>query len=211
MPRKNDGIEFKLQPRPTRGEDGKPLLYAEAVIERKYNLEDIDQFCWKYRHTSKGEMKHFFALLEEVTAMWLREGCRVETPFGSFAPKLKLTGEHTEPEKVLGRDVMYGGVEFIPSRQFVKDANCGDRGFRRRKSSVGNGQMYDEHAMEEALRRSINSGYTTIKTFQIVSGLKYKSAQRYLNSLCEGPEPRLRRYQEGRTWHYSLVKAKAEG
>ena len=96
MPRKTDGVLFELQPRPTKGEDGRPLLYAQPVIERKYNLDDIDDFCAKYRHTSKGEMQRLFYLLEEVTTMWLRKGCRVETTFGSFAPKLKLLGEHTD-------------------------------------------------------------------------------------------------------------------
>jgi len=80
MPRKTDGVLFELQPRPTRGEDGKPLLYAQPVVEYKYDLDAIDDFCCKYRHTSKGEMKHFFSLLEEVTTMWLRQGQRVETP-----------------------------------------------------------------------------------------------------------------------------------
>ena len=100
MPRKTDGVLFELQPRPTKGDDGKPLLYAQPVIEYKYNLDDIDDFCNKYRHTSKGEMKRFIELLEEITTMWLKQGCRVETPFGSFAPKIKLLGEHTDPEKV---------------------------------------------------------------------------------------------------------------
>ena len=74
MPRKTDGVLFELQPRPTKGEDGKPLLYAQPVVEYKYDLDAIDNFCCKYRHTSKGEMKHFFSLLEEVTTMWLRQG-----------------------------------------------------------------------------------------------------------------------------------------
>ena len=211
MPRKTDGVLFELQPRPTKGEDGKPLLYAQPVVEYKYTIDDIDDFCCKYRHTSRGEMKHFFGLLEEVTTMWLKQGCRVETPFGSFAPKLKLLGDHTDPEKVLGRDVMYNGIEFIPSKQFVKDADCGRRGFRRRKGRVGNSQMYDQKAMDEALRKSMRHGYITIKTFQIFSGLKSKSAQRYLDSLCQGENPRLRRYREGRTWHYIFVSSSPAG
>jgi ABC-type glutathione transport system ATPase component len=93
MPRKTDGILFELQPRPTKGDDGKPLLYAQPVIKHKYDLDDIDDFCARYRHTSRGEMKRLFDLLGEVTTMWLSEGCRVETPFGSFAPKLKLLGD----------------------------------------------------------------------------------------------------------------------
>ena len=205
MPRKTDGVLFELQPRPTKGDDGKPLLYAKPVVDHKYNLDDIDDFCNKYRHTSKGEMKRFFDLLEEVTTMWLREGQRVETPFGSFAPKIKLLGEHTDPTKVTGRDVIYGGIEFIPAKQFVKDADCGRHGFRCRKNIVGNSQMYDQKAMDEALRKSMRHGYITIKTFQIFSGLKSKSAQRYLDGLCQGDNPHLRRYREGRTWHYTFV------
>ena len=34
MPRKTDGVLFELQPRPTKGDDGKPLLYAKPVVVR---------------------------------------------------------------------------------------------------------------------------------------------------------------------------------
>ena len=205
MPRKTDGILFELQPRPTKGDHGKPLLYAQPVVERKYGVDDIDDFCAKYRHMSRGEVKHFFGILEEVTTMWLKQGCRVEMPFGSFAPKLKLVGEHTDPEKVLGRDVMYGGIEFIPAKQFVKNADCGRLGFRRKRGNVGNSQMYDPKAMEEALRQSTVKGHISIKRFQINSGLKYTSAKHYLDSLCDGDSPRLQRYKEGRMWHYVVL------
>ena len=205
MPRKIDGVLFELQPRPTKGDDGKPLLYAQPVIEQKHDLDDIDTFCANYRHTRKGEMKRLFSLLEEVTTMWLSQGHRVETPFGSFAPKLRLLGEHTDPDKVLGRDIMYGGVEFIPSKQFVKDADCSLDGFRKHKVSVGNSQVYDAKAMDEALAKSTRYGYITISTFMIFSRLKYNSAKNYLDSLCQGEHPRLRRYKEGRTWHYAVI------
>ena len=202
MPRKTDGILFELQPRPTKGDDGKPLLYAQPVIEHRHDLDALDDFCAKYRHTSKGEMKRLFDLFSEVATMWLRQGHRVETPFGSLAPKLKLLGDHTDPEKVTGRDVMYGGIEFIPSKQFVRDADCSSDGFRRQQ---GNSQMHDPKAMEEALRRSIRNGYVTVSTFMVFSHLKRKSAKAYLDGLCEGDTPRLRRYREGRTWHYSVL------
>lgn len=206
MPRKTDGILFELQPRPTKGDDGKPLLYAQPVIRRKYTLDDLDEFCAKYRHTSKGEMKRLFDLFSEVATMWLQEGYRIETPFGSLAPKLKLIGDHTDPEKVTGRDVMYGGIEFIPSKQFVKDADCSRDGFRRLKGSVGNSQMYDPKTMEAALRQSTRNGYITISTFMQFSQLKRKSAKAYLDSLCEGDHPRLRRYLEGRMLHYTVLQ-----
>jgi hypothetical protein len=138
MPRKTGGILFELQPRPTMGDDGKSLLYAQPVIERKHDIDDIDDFCAKYRHTSKGEMKRLFELFSEVATMWLRQGHRVETPFGSLARKLKLLGDHTAPDKATGRDVMYAGIEFIPAKQFVLDADCSGDGFHRKKGRVGN-------------------------------------------------------------------------
>ena len=208
MPRKTDGVLFELQPLPTKGGDGKPRLYAQPVIEHRFNLDDIDEFCTKYRHTSKGEMKRSCELLEEVVAMWLRRGHRVETPFGSFAPKLKLLGEHTDPGKVLGGDVIYSGVEFIPAKQFVKDADCSEEGFRKQRTSVGNSQINNAKFMDEALQRSILHGHITIRTFMQHSGLKYNSAKDFLDSLCEGRTPRLSRYKEARTWHY-LINEKA--
>ena len=33
MPRKTDGIEFEIHPRPTKSEDGKPLLYVRPAKE----------------------------------------------------------------------------------------------------------------------------------------------------------------------------------
>lgn len=204
MPRKTDGILFELHPGPSKGDDGKPLLYAQPVIDCKHDLDDIDAFCAKYRSASTGDMMRLFGLLEDVTTMWLRQGHRVETPFGTFAPKLKLTGKYTDPEKVKGSDVEYAGVEFIPSKQFVRDADCSRDGFRRKKGNVGNSQTLDNEAMEVALRKSTRNGYITIKSFQNHSGLKYNSAKNFLDSLCKGDNPKLTSYREGRIWHYAV-------
>ena len=205
MPRKKDGMLFELQPRPTKGDDGKPLLYAQPVILHKYNIEAVDEFCAKYRYANKGEIKRLFDVFFDVSTMLLREGNRVETPIGSFAPKLKLQGDFTDPEKVKGRDVSYSGVEFIPSKKFVKESDCSRGGFLPVRGRVGNSQKDDAEAMEKALRDSTRYGYITIKSFIIFSGLKYKSAKAYLDSLCEGDSPRLDRYREGHAWHYKVL------
>ena len=39
MPRKTDGIEFEIHPRPTKGEDGKPLLYVRPAKGRKKSFK----------------------------------------------------------------------------------------------------------------------------------------------------------------------------
>ena len=68
-----------------------------------------------------------FDVVIDVVGLWLSDGYRVETPIGSFAPKLKLLGEHTDPKTIHGRDIEYAGIEFIPSKEFIKEdgKNCG--------------------------------------------------------------------------------------
>lgn len=202
-----DKIEFELLPRPTKGADGKPLLYPHHVAAMKCDLDYIDEFCANYRGTHKGEIKHLFETFLEAAGFMLSSGFRLETPIGSFDIKLKLNGDVTDPEVVKASDVSYAGVDFIPSKRLTEQANPVQRhkGFRKLLTQVGNAQIYDEQAMESALRRSVSNGYITVKTFQVCSGLKYKSARRYLDGLCEGESPRLRRNKDAGALHYFPV------
>ena len=206
MPRKTNGIEFELHPSPKRDEEGKPLLYARPASGRKKTMKQLDDFCAEYRNLQKGEMERLFNLFLDVAGNWLSQGYRVETPIGSFAMKLKLTGDHTDAEKVTGRDIVYNGVEFTPSRELIVKAGSNREGFRKKSGTVGNSQMYDPKAMEEALRKSLTLGYTTVSTFMYFSKLKRDSAQHYLDSLSKGENARLLRRKNGRTYVYSLRK-----
>lgn len=204
MPRKTNGIEFELHPSPKRDEEGKPLLYARPASGRKKTMKQLDDFCAEYRNLQKGEMERLFNLFIDVAGNWLAQGYRVETPIGSFAMKLKLTGDHTDAEKVTGRDIVYNGVEFTPSRELIAKVGSNREGFRKKSGTVGNSQMYDPKAMEEALRKSLTLGYTTVSTFMYFSKLKRDSAQHYLDSLSKGENARLLRRKNGRTYVYSL-------
>ena len=42
------------------------MLYAQIVTRQKVNVNDIDEFCTNYRHTSSGEIKLMFSLLRDV-------------------------------------------------------------------------------------------------------------------------------------------------
>ena len=202
MPRKTDGIEIEIHPRPTKGEDGKPLLYVRPAKGRKKSFKQLDDYCTKYCGLRTGQLQQVFDILMETAGRWLSEGYRVETPIGSFAPKLKLLGEHTDPKTITGKDIVYAGLEFIPSKEFVKEGGRNREGYRKSKAAVGNSQMYDEKAMDEALRRSLRLGYTTIPDFMVFSGLKRDSAKTYLDSLCKGEHPRLWKVRESRRWLY---------
>ncbi len=203
MPRKTDGIPFDLHPSPKKGEDGKPLLYARMAAGRKISFEQLEAFCVKHRHVEKGRLDGLFDIFLDAASFWFTEGYRVETPIGSFAPKLKLIGDHTDPNKVTGRDIMFDGVEFIPSKELIKAAGQNKYGYRRNPGIVGNSQMYDEEAMTEALRKSLSNGFTSVSKFMIFSGLKRDSAQKYLDSLTHGDPPRLRRSKSGRSYIYT--------
>ena len=202
MPRKTDGIEFEIHPRPTKGEDGKPLLYVRPAKGRKKSFKELEQFCNKYRGLHTGELQMMFDIVMDVVGHWLSDGYRVETPIGSFAPKLKLMGEHTDPSTIHGRDIRYAGIEFIPTKEFVREGGQNCKGYRKSKEPVGNSQMYDEKAMDEALWQSMKLGYTTIPEFMRFSGLKRDSAQSYLDNLCKGDHPRLWKVRESRRWLY---------
>ena len=67
-------------------------------------------------------------------------------------------------------------------KHFVKAAECKQRGFYKKESKVGNAKMHDKAFMADALRRALNPGFTTIRIFMAMSGLKYHSAQKDLLS-----------------------------
>ena len=74
MPRKTDGIEFEIHPRPTKGEDGKPLLYVRPAKGRKKNFKDLEDFCNKYRNLRTGELQMVFDVVIDVVGNWLSDG-----------------------------------------------------------------------------------------------------------------------------------------
>lgn len=209
MPRKTNGIEFELHPGPKHDEEGRPLLYARPASGQKKTMKQLDDFCAEYRNLQKGEMERLFNLFLDVAGNWLAQGYRVETPIGSLAMKLKLVGEHSDPDKVTGRDILYNGVEFTPSKELIARAGSNREGFRKKSGAVGNSQMYDPKAMEEALRKSLAIGYTSVSSFMHFSGLKRDSAQKFLDSLCQGEDARLRRRKNGKSYIYSPRTTKA--
>ena len=203
MPRKKDGMKYQLLPRPTKGKDGKPLLYARPAIGVKYSMRTIDEFCHLHRGMHAGEMTRAFCTFLEVAAFFMAEGARIETPIGSFAPKLKLDGDYTDPKQVKSKNVHFAGFDYQSSKEFreVTTDNI-QLGFLQVGEPADTDKLRDTDAMDEALRLSMHQGYTTVSVFQYYSGLKYHTARNYLNSLCTGEKPRLRKRKEGSVMHY---------
>lgn len=207
MPRKKDGLKYELLKRPTKGEDGQPLLYARPALGIKYSMRMLDDFCHQHRGMHQGELTRSLENFMDVAAIHMKDGGRVETPFGTFIVKLRLDGDYTDPKKIKSKNVRFAGIEFIPSKEFkeiVSDRiNCG---FLQVAQPASTDQLRDPEAMQEALRKALRKGYTTVNGFCYYSGLKYHTAKNYLNKLCEGDNPLLRKKKEGTNWHFSAVK-----
>ena len=209
MARKTDGMEFKLLPRPTKGDDGQPLLYVRPASNRKYNMQGVDDWATKYRNFHSGDLTHAVEGLIDVLAVLMSDGSRVETNMGSFAPKLKLEGDFTDPSQVKDDDVTLAGVEFIPSRYFIERLR--DRiyaGFRRWEDCIERHPVETPEELEDALRKSVTKGYITVKVFAWHAGLKYHTAKRLLDRLCKGEQPRMRKRKEGTTNQYFPINLK---
>lgn len=187
MPRKTDGIPFVLQTRPTKGPDGKPLLYAQVAPGRKLALDILDSEFQGVGSYRTGDVKHMFEVFANVIAKYVADGYRIETPLGSFAPKLRIAGDYTDPADVSNASAEYAGVEFTPSHAFTKQIRDHYRGCLKVNNHVGNSQMHDETAMKRAFSECLgHSTFITLRAFCCYSKLKYWSAKRYLDSLCEG-------------------------
>jgi hypothetical protein len=196
-------MKFELLPRPTKGEDGKPLLYARPAKRFKYTQRTVDEYCNKYRCTQVGEISHLFGCFLDACATLMRDGSRVETEIGSFAPKLKIDGDYTDPDKVQHKNVRFGGIVFIPSKRFEQELEKKIiYGFLKTKEVVERHPAENEAALEEALQKSLKRGYATVRRFSYYSGLRYDTAKRFLNRLCEGENARLRKLKEGSTLHF---------
>jgi len=196
---------FELLPRPTNGEDGKPLLYARPAAPHKRTMKDVERYC-SFRGVSSGQVIAALETVKETISEWLAEGYRVETPFGVFAPKIRLKGDFTDPKKVKGKDIKFTGIELTPSKRFVKEVASKQKGFYRKGNIVGCEQLHDEDFMAESLSKSLASGFTTIQAFMATTKLKYSTAKRYLDTLCSGDSPTLRKQKIGGAIHYFPVK-----
>lgn len=209
MPHKKYGMQFELLPQPKKGEDGKPLLYARPASRFKYTMRRVDDFCHENRGQHPGEITRYFESFLDVASVLMADGSRVETPIGSFAPKLKITGNFTDPNQVNHDDVRLAGIEFIPSKRFVQELESHIyQGFLKKKEVVERHLVSDPAELDKILEECLRPGYTTAKIFAYHSGQGYRTAQRYLNALCKEENPKIRRWKEGNTVLYKPVVRK---
>ncbi|MCR4919572.1 MAG: hypothetical protein K5928_07150 [Prevotella sp.] len=192
MPRKEDGMFFEVHPAPLKDKLGRNYIYVRPYGLQRVSQDELDTHCASHYSVPPGEMKRVLGIFMQAVAGWLADGRRVETPFGSFAPKIGLHSEKTTADRVAGTDVELQGIEFTPTRRFVELVAESVNGFRPIDNPDTQQLAADTAHLDRALGRCMaESGYATVKSFMRHSGLRYHSARRQLDSWCEGDCPRL--------------------
>lgn len=127
MPRKKDGMPFEMHPTPAKGKDGKILYYPRPLSEQKITMKGLDEYCAKYYGLRPLELTRAFEAFVMATGYYLSEGYRIETPIGSFAPRLRVVREITDPDDVKGRDVRFDGVEYNSGKLWYRPGDSNDK------------------------------------------------------------------------------------
>ena len=173
MPRKNNGIWYEVHPTPVKGMDGKNLVYVRPQSGMKLTMDQLENYCERMNYLRYGEMSRVFGSFLRVAGRFLAEGYRIDTPIGSFAPKLSLARQVTNAEEVKDRDVRLDGVEYNPGKLWDREIKKWLDGFRRNHNPDTQAILADQEKLEQVMRNCIQKhhGYITAGIFARASGL----------------------------------------
>jgi hypothetical protein len=145
----------------------------------------------------------FLRAAAELMAM----GYRVDTPIGSFAPRLELTREITDPDEVKSRDVRFNGVDYNPGKRWNEELERWSSGFRRIENVNTQELLANKNRLEDVLQSCLQryNGYVTISSFAFSSGLTYYSARKLLNQWTQGDNPKLLKTRRGQEYIYTEI------
>lgn len=206
MPRKENGMLFEVHPAPLKDKEGRNYVYVRPCSLHRRTMQEIDEYCAKHYSVQPGEMTRALDVLMEVAKMWLADGDRIETPMGTFAPKLGLRREMTTADRVGSLDVELQGIEYCPTREFIEKVSRWTNGFRPAGNPDSLQLAADTAHLERALQRCLDEhGYATVKTFMRHTALPYYSARNQLDAWCQGERPRLLCTKMGGTLVYTEI------
>lgn len=207
MPRKTNGMPFEIHPSPKKAENGKNILYVRPRSRQKITMEQLDDYCANHYALRPGELTRAFRAFIEATGYYLSEGYRVETLIGSFAPKIGLKRELTDPDEVKTTDVLFEGIEYKSVKEYEKSVLSNLRGFRRANNPNVQQLMADEDHLNKALQANLERyhGYVTARSFAHSANITYYSARKQLDKWCEGEHPRLLKTKQGQEYIYTEI------
>ncbi|WP_143005767.1 HU family DNA-binding protein [Prevotella communis] len=207
MPRKNSGMWYEVHPTPVKGEDGKNLVYVRPKSGQKLTMKELEEKCEDYNALRYGELSRAFDAFIRVAGRFLAEGYRIETPIGSFAPKLSLAKQVTDASEVKDRDVRLEGVEYNPGKLWNREIQKWMDGFRRWQNADTQEILANKEKLEQVMRECIqrHHGYITASIFSRASGLTLYSARKQLNEWTKGNNPKLLMTPRGKEHIYTEI------
>jgi hypothetical protein len=206
MPRKKSGFLYEVHPTPAKGKDGGNIVYARPARGMKMSIEDVDDYCATHHCLRRGELKLAMEEFVKAAGFLMARGHRIDTPIGSFAPRLALRREVTNPDDVEDSDVMLDGVDYIPGKHWDKAIEKWlFNGFTRSETPNSQEVMKDAKRLEKALGECLKQGYVTAKSFAARAGLTLYSARKQLEAWTEGDNPKLMRSRMGQLHIYTEI------
>ncbi|MBR0187327.1 MAG: hypothetical protein IJQ09_01920 [Prevotella sp.] len=113
MPRKESGMWYEVHRTPVKGEDGQNIVYVRPKSGMKLNMKQLEDYCERMNYLRYGELSRVMDAFVRAAGRFLAEGYRIDTPIGSFAPKLSLAKQLTDADQVKDRDVRLEGWNII--------------------------------------------------------------------------------------------------
>ena len=168
-------------------------------------MKGLDEYCAKNYGLRPFELTRAFEAFIQATGYYLSEGYRIETPIGSFAPRLRVVREITDPDDVKGRDVRFDGVEYNSGKLWHEAVAKWLEGFRRAQNTNVQEVLADTEKLEAKLHECIRryNGYVTVRLFSIHTGLTYYSAKKQLDKWTQGQTAKLLKTKRGQEYIYT--------
>ena len=206
MPKKKSGFPYEVHPTPAKGKDGKNIVYARPARALKMSMKGVDEYCSEHYLIPSGMIERAFDAFIKGAAELMAKGYRIDTPIGSFVPRLALKREITDPDEVDDRDVELDGVDYNPGKKWNEAISKWlDNGFCRVENPNVQELLNDKEHLEAALKKSLKGGYTTVRLFALSSGLSRYTARKLLNGWTEGENPRLMKTAIGKQDIYTEI------
>ena len=207
MPRKNSGMWYEVHPTPVKGDNGRNIMYVRPKSGMKLTMKQLEEYCEHINALRYGELSRAFDAFLRVAGRFLAEGYRIDTPIGSFAPKLSLAKQVTSADEVKDRDVRLDSVEYKPGKLWNREMEKWHDGFRKAETANVQEMMADKAKLEQMMRECLerHQGYITAGMFSRYSGLTLYSARKQLNEWTKGDNPKLLKTPRGKEHIYTEV------
>ena len=198
---------YEVHPTPVKDAGGKNLVYVRPMSGMKISMKQLEEYCERCNSLRYGELSRAFDAFVRAAGRFLAEGYRIDTPIGSFAPKLSLARQISDPDEVKDRDVRLEGVEYNPGKLWDKEMKKWLDGFRRHQNPDTQEILADKEKLEQEMRDCIrkHNGYITAGMFARYTGLTLYSARKQLNEWTKGENPKLLMTPQGKEHIYTEI------